>query len=208
MDDFIEYGNLIFSQVQKYNTQASFREATGRRLNSAVWANLMLWLFDLEKPDNVSAIQYYKRIVEEADAQWELTHPQKPEKPEPEKPKNPETEKVFPVSPAETPKRGRPSKIDKELARALLEEGLTQQQVADKLGCSRKTISRLVNEGMRQNSETKMGHNETKWDKNETKIKDSDETKMGQNSETKMGQNSNYVAPILSHPPVSFDKYI
>lgn len=168
----------------------------------------MLWLFDLEKPDNVSAIQYYRRIVEEADAQWELTHPQKPEKPEPEKPKNPETEKVFPVSPAETPKRGRPPKIDKELARTLLEEGLTQQQVADKLGCSRKTISRLVNEGMRQNSETKMGHNETKWDKSETKIKDSDETKMGQNSETKMGQNSNYVAPILSHPSVSFDKYI
>ena len=168
----------------------------------------MLWLFDLEKPDNVSAIQYYRRIVEEADAQWELTHPQKPEKPEPEKPKNPETEKVFPVSPAETPKRGRPPKIDKELARILLEEGLTQQQVADKLGCSRKTISRLVNEGMRQNSETKMGHNETKWDKNETKIKDSDETKMRQNSETKMGQNSNYVSPILSHSPVSFDKYI
>ena len=61
-----------------------------------------------------------------------------------------------------------------------------------------------------------MGHNETKWDKNETKIKDSDETKMGQNSETKMGQNSetkmgqnsNYVPPILSHPPVSLDKYI
>ena len=168
----------------------------------------MLWLFDLEKPDNVSAIQYYKRIVEEADVQWELTHPQKPEKPEPEKPKNPETEKVFPVSPAEPPKRGRPSKIDKELARTLLEEGLTQQQVADKLGCSRKTISRLVNEGVRQNSETKMGHNETKWDKNETKIKDSDETKMRQNSETKMGQNSNYVPPILSHPSVSLDKYI
>ena len=138
----------------------------------------MLWLFDLEKPDNVSAIQYYKRIVEEADAQWELTHPQKPEKLEPEKPKNPETEKVFPVFPPETPKRGRPSKIDKELARTLLKEGLTQQQVADKLGCSRKTISRLVNEGVRQNSETKMG------------------------------QNSNYVAPILSHPSVSFDKYI
>ena len=168
----------------------------------------MLWLFDLEKPDNVSTIQYYKRIVEEADAQWELTHPQKPEKPEPEKPKNPETEKVFPVFSPETPKRGRPSKIDKELARTLLEEGLTQQQVADKLGCSRKTISRLVNEGVRQNSETKMRHNETKCDKSETKIKDSDETKMGQNSETKMGQNSNYVAPILSHPPVSFDKYI
>ena len=173
----------------------------------------MLWLFDLEKPDNVSAIQYYRRIVEEADAQWELIHPQKPEKPEPEKPKNLETDpkKVFPVSPAspaETPKRGRPPKIDKELARTLLGEGLTQQQVADKLGCSRKTISRLVNEGMRQNSETKMGHNETKWDKNETKIKDSDETKMRQNSETKMGQNSNYVSPILSHPPVSFDKYI
>ena len=168
----------------------------------------MLWLFDLEKPDNVSAIQYYKRIVEEADAQWELTHPQKPEKLEPEKPKNPETEKVFPVSPAETPKRGRPSKIDKELARTLLEEGLTQQQVADKLGCSRKTISRLVNEGMRQNSETKMGHNETKCDKNETKIKDSDETKMRQNSETKMGQNSNYVSPILSHPRISLDEYI
>ena len=175
----------------------------------------MLWLFDLEKPDNASAIQYYKRIVEEADAQWELTHPQKPEKPEPEKPKNPETEKVFPVFPAEPPKRGRPSKIDKELARALLKEGLTQQQVADKLGYSRKTISRLANEGMRQNcetecdiNETKMGHNETKWDKNGTKIKDSDETKMRQNSETKMGQNSNYVAPILSHPRVSLDELI
>ena len=170
--------------------------------------DLMLWLFGLRTPEIQTAIRYFKQIVEEADAQWELTHPQKPEKPEPEKPKNPETEKVFPVFPPETPKRGRPSKIDKELARTLLEEGLTQQQVADKLGCSRKTISRLVNEGMRQNSETKMGHNETKWDKNETKIKDSDETKMRQNSETKMGQNSNYVAPILSHPPVSFDKYI
>lgn len=175
----------------------------------------MLWLFDLEKPDNASAIQYYKRIVEEADAQWELTHPQKPEKPEPEKPKNPETEKVFPVFPPETPRRGRPSKIDKELARSLLKEGLTQQQVADKLGCSRRTISRLANEGMRQNcetecdiNETKMRHNETKCDKSETKIKDSDETKMRRNSETEMRQNSNYGAPILSHPPVSFDKYI
>ena len=174
----------------------------------------MLWLFGLRTPETQTAIRYFKQIVEETDTQWEMAHPQKPE--EPEKPKNPETEKVFPVSPAEPPKRGRPSKIDKELARTLLEEGLTQQQVADKLGCSRKTISRLVNEGVRQNSETKMGHNETKWDKNETKIKDSDETKMGQNSETKMGQNSetkmgqnsNYVPPILSHPPVSLDKYI
>ena len=170
--------------------------------------DLMLWLFEMRTPETQTAIRYFKQIVEETDTQWEMAHPQKPEKPEPEKPKNPETEKVFPVSPAETPKRGRPPKIDKELARTLLEEGLTQQQVADKLGCSRKTISRLVNEGMRQNSETKMRHNETKWDKNETKIKDSDETKMRQNSETKMGQNSNYVAPILSHPPVSFDKYI
>ena len=161
----------------------------------------MLWLFDLEKPDNASAIQYYKRIVEEADAQWELTHPQKPEELEPEKPKNPETEKVFPVFLPETPKRGRPSKIDKELARSLLEEGLTQQQVADKLGCSRRTISRLANEGMRQNCETEC-------DINETKIEDSDETKMCQNSETKMRQNSNYVAPILSHPRVSLDEYI
>lgn len=163
--------------------------------------DLMLWLFEMRTPETQTAIQYFKQIIEETNTQWEMTHPQKPE--EPEKPKNPETDpkKVFPVSTAETPKRGRPSKIDKELARALLEEGLTQQQVADKLGCSRKTISRLVNEGVRQNSETKMGHNETK-------IKDSDETKMGQNSETKMGQNSNYVAPILSHPPVSFDKYI
>lgn len=65
--------------------------------------------------------------------------------------KPPETEKVFPVFPPEAPKRGRPSKIDKELARSLLKEGLTQQQVADKLGCSRRTISRLANEGMRQN---------------------------------------------------------
>ena len=170
--------------------------------------DLMLWLFEMRTPETQTAIRYFKQIVEETDTQWEMAHPQKPEKPEPEKPKNPETEKVFPVFPAETPKRGRPPKIDKELARTLLEEGLTQQQVADKLGCSRKTISRLANEGMRQNSETKMGHNETKWDKNETKIKDSDETKMRQNSETKMGQNSNYVAPILSHPPVSFDKYI
>lgn len=175
----------------------------------------MLWLFDLEKPDNVSAIQYYKRIVEEADAQWELTHPQKPEKPELEKPKNPETEKVFPVFSPEAPKRGRPSKIDKELARSLLKEGLTQQQVADKLGCSRRTISRLANEGMRQNCETecdinatKMRNNETKSDKSATKIEDSDETKMRQNSETEMRQKSNYVTPILSHPPVSFDKYI
>ena len=170
--------------------------------------DLMLWLFEMRTPETQTAIRYFKQIVEEADTQWEMAHPQKPE--EPEKPKNLETDpkKVFPVSPAETPKRGRPSKIDKELARILLEEGLTQQQVADKLGCSRKTISRLVNEGVRQNSETKMGHNETKCDKNETKIKDSDETKMRQNSETKMGQNSNYVAPILSHPPVSFDKYI
>ena len=208
MDDFIEYGNLIFSQVQKYNAQASFREATGRGTNSQIWTDLMLWLFGLRTPETQTAIQYFKQIIEETNTQWEMTHPQKPE--EPEKPKNLETDpkKVFPVSPAETPKRGRPSKIDKELARALLEEGLTQQQVADKLGCSRKTISRLVNEGMRQNSETKMGHNETKWDKNETKIKDNDETKMRQNSETKMGQNSNYVAPILSHPSVSFDKYI
>lgn len=170
--------------------------------------DLMLWLFEMRTPETQTAIRYFKQIVEETDTQWEMAHLQKPE--EPEKPKNLETDpkKVFPVSPAEAPKRGRPPKIDKELARTLLEEGLTQQQVADKLGCSRKTISRLVNEGMRQNSETKMGHNETKWDKNETKIKDSDETKMGQNSETKMGQNSNYVAPILSHPPVSFDKYI
>lgn len=53
-----------------------------------------------------------------------------------------------------------------------------------------------------------MGHNETKCDKSETKIEDSDETKMGQNSETKMGQNSNYVAPILSHSRVSLDEYI
>lgn len=175
----------------------------------------MLWLFDLEKPDNASAIQYYKRIVEEADTQWELVHPQKPEKPEPEKPKNLETEKVFPVFPPETQKRGRPSKIDKELARSLLKKGLTQQQVADKLGCSRRTISRLANEGMRQNcetecdiNETKMRHNETKCDKSETKIEAGDETKMRQNSETKMGQNSNYVAPILSHPRVSLDEYI
>ena len=170
--------------------------------------DLMLWLFEMRTPETQTAIHYFKQIVEETDTQWEMAHLQKPEKPE--KPKNLETEpkKVFPVSPAETPKRGRPSKIDKELARTLLEEGLTQQQVADKLGCSRKTISRLVNERMRQNSETKMGHNETKCDKNETKIKDSDETKMRQNSETKMGQNSNYVAPILSHPPVPLDKYI
>ena len=168
----------------------------------------MLWLFEMRTPETQTAIRYFKQIVEETDTQWEMAHPQKPEKPE--KPENLETDpkKVFPVSPAEAPKRGRPSKIDKELAQTLLEEGLTQQQVADKLGCSRKTISRLVNERMRQNSETKMGHNETKWDKNETKIKDSDETKMRQNSETKMRQNSNYVAPILSHPPVSLDKYI
>ena len=171
----------------------------------------MLWLFEMRTPETQTAIRYFKQIVEETDTQWEMAHLQKPEEPEePEKPKNLETnpKKVFPVSPAEAPKRGRPSKIDKELARTLLEEGLTQQQVADKLGCSRKTISRLVNEGMRQNSETKMGHNETKCDKNETKIKDSDETKMRQNSETKMGQNSNFVAPILSHPPVPLDKYI
>lgn len=170
--------------------------------------DLMLWLFGLRTPETQTAIQYFKQIIEETNTQWEMAHPQKPE--EPEKPKNPETDpkKVFPVSPAETPKRGRPSKIDKELARTLLEEGLTQQQVADKLGCSRKTISRLVNEGMRQNSETKMGHNETKCDKSETKIKDSTETKMRQNSETEMRQNSNYVAPILSHQPVSLDKYI
>lgn len=184
-------------------------------MNSTVWANLMLWLFDLEKPDNASTIQYYKQIVEEADAQWELIHLQKPDEPEPEKPKNPETDKVFPVSPPETPKRGRPSKIDKELARSLLKGGLTQQQVADKLGCSRRTISRLANEGMRQNCETecdinvtKMRHNETKCDKSETKIESSDETKMRQNSETQMRQNSNYVAPILSHPHVSLDEYI
>ena len=143
--------------------------------------DLMLWLFEMRTPETQTAIRYFKQIVEETDTQWEMAHPQKSEEPEePEKPKNLETDpkKVFPVSPAETPKRGRPPKIDKELARTLLEKGLTQQQVADKLGCSRKTISRLVNEGMRQNSETKMG------------------------------QNSNYVAPILSHPPVSFDKYI
>lgn len=163
----------------------------------------------------MSAIQYYKRIVEEADAQWELTRPQKPEKLESEKPKNPETEKVFPVCPPETPKRGRPSKINKELARSLLKEGLTQQQVADKLGCSRRTISRLANEGMRQNCETecdinvtKMRHNETKCDKSETKIESSDETKMRQNSETQMRQKSNYVTPILSHPRISLDEYI
>ena len=170
--------------------------------------DLMLWLFGLRTPETQTAIQYFKQIVEETNTQWEMAHPQKPE--ELEKPKNPETDpkKVFPVSPAEPSRRGRPPKIDKELARTLLEEGLTQQQVADKLGCSRKTISRLVNEGVRQNSETKMGQNETKMRHNETKIKDSDETKMRQNSETKMGQNSNYVAPILSHPPVSFDKYI
>lgn len=175
----------------------------------------MLWLFGLEKPDNASAIRYYKQIVEEADAQWELTYPQKPEEPELEKPENSETEKVFPIFPAEPPRRGRPSKIDKELARSLLKEGLTQQQVADKLGCSRRTISRLANEGMRQNCETecdinatKMRNNETKCDKSETKIEDNDETKMRQNSETEMRQNSNYVAPILSHPRVSFDEYI
>lgn len=175
----------------------------------------MLWLFGLEKPDNASAIQYYKQIVEEADTQWELTHPQKPEEPEPEKPENPKAEKVFPVFPAEPPKRGRPSKIDKELARSLLKEGLTQQQIADKLGCSRRTISRLANEGMRQNCETecdinvtKMRNNETKCDKSATKIEGSDETKMRQNSETQMRQNSNYVTPILSHPRVSLDEYI
>ena len=141
--------------------------------------------------------------------------PTKTGKPEPEKPKNPETEKVFPVFPPETPRRGRPSKIDKELARSLLKEGLTQQQVADKLGCSRRTISRLANEGMRQNCETecdinatKMRNNETKCDKSATKIKDGDETKMRQNSETEMRQKSNYVTPILSHPRISLDEYI
>lgn len=41
---------------------------------------------------------------------------------------------------------GRPMKFDPEIIRQLSEQGMSQQQIADQLGCSKRTVKRALDE--------------------------------------------------------------